>query len=136
VSGNPLFYDIAVTTAVNAGAALLNSGYLNIYTGSQPVLDAALTGTLLASLRFGATAFGAAAALTGTVSAVANAITTAVAAASGTAGYFALLRSDGSTVFMTGTCGTSGSDLNMSSTQVLAGQVVAATTFSITQAQT
>jgi hypothetical protein len=136
MTSNPQFYDTTVETALNAGVALLNNGFLEIWSGSQPSLDGSLTGTKLAKLGFGATAFAGSTATGGTVTATANAISSGVALATGTAGYFALLKSDDATVVATGAVGLSGSDLNMSSLSVVAGQIVAASSFSVTQPQT
>lgn len=80
--------------ANNAVAALLNTGYVRIYSGTRPANgQAALSGnTLLAELRFGATAFGASASGVAT----ANAITqTGTNNASGTATFARLFKSDG-----------------------------------------
>jgi hypothetical protein len=133
---NPLPYDATVIASVNAVTALLNSGFLNIYTGAQPALDGAVTGTLLASLTFSATAFPAATASAGTVTATANPIGNAIAANTGTAGYFALLKSDDATVVATGAVGTTASDLNLSTLSITAGQTVSCSSFLITEAQT
>ena len=130
---NPLPYDNTEITAVNARTALLNSGFMELWTGSQPALNGALTGTKLAKLGFAATAFGAATASAGTVTGSANAISSAVALATGTAGYFAVLKSDDATVVATGTVGLSGSDMNMSALSIVAGQIVACSGFSFTQ---
>ena len=136
MANNPLFYDATVVAGVNAVTALLNNGYLVIYTGSQPSLDGSLTGTLLATLTFASTAFGSAGASTGTVTATANSITSGTAGNSGTAQYFALLKSDGTTIVATGSVGTSGADLNLSTTSISSGAVVSCSSFTITQAQT
>lgn len=112
--------------AVNAIATLLNSGTLKIYSGSQPSEDGSLTGTLLATLTFGSTAFGSSSGGTAT----ANAITGGTAVATGTAGYFALEESGG-TVVDTGTCGTSGADLNLNTTSIVSGAPVSCTGFTI-----
>lgn len=136
MANNPLFTDSTVIAAVNSAAAKCNSGFLEIWSGSQPALDGALTGTKLAKLNFSATAFGTATASAGTVTATANAVSSGIALATGTAGYFALLQSDDATVVATGAVGLSASDLNMSSLSIVAGQVVACSTFSITEAQT
>lgn len=133
---NPLFYDATVIAAVNAAAAQLNGGFLNIYTGAQPALDGAVTGTLLVQLTFSATAFGIATAAGGTVTATANPIGSGTAVATGVAGYFALLQSNGTSVVATGVCGTSGSDLNMSTLAISAGTVVSCSSFTITELQT
>jgi hypothetical protein len=136
LANNPTPYDATVIASVNAVTALLNSGFLNIYTGTQPALNGALTGTLLASLTFSATAFPSATASAGTVTATANAIGNAIAATNGTAGYFALLASNDSTIVATGSVGTSGADLNLSTLSILAGQTVSCSSFLITEAET
>ena len=133
---NPLPYDATVIASVNAVTALLNGGFLQIYSGSQPSLNGSLTGTLLASLPFSGTAFPSATAAAGTVTATANPITPALAAASGTAGYHALLKSDASTVVATGSVGTSGADLNLSTLSITAGQTVSCSSYLITEAET
>lgn len=130
-----LWYDAASEAAVNAVTALLNGGTLKIYTGSQPSLDGALTGTLLATLTFSPTAFGSAVASGGTVTATANTITSATAVATGTAGYCALVTSGGATV-ATGTVGTSGANLNLNSTSITSGAPVSVSSLTITQSQT
>lgn len=113
--------------AVNAVAALMNSaGLLKIYSGSQPALDGTITGTLLVTLTFGSTAFGGSSGSTAT----ANTITSGTAAATGTAGYFAL-EETGGTVVGTGTCGTSGADLNLSTTSIVSGATVSCSAFTI-----
>jgi hypothetical protein len=133
---NPLPYDASVIASVNAFTALANSGFLEFYTGSQPALDGALTGTKLAKLAMSATAFAAATASAGTVTATANAITTAAALATGTAGYWALMKSDDATVVMTGSVGTSGADINLNTTSFVSGVNVTVSAFSITEPQT
>lgn len=115
------------TTTRNARAdaltALLNNGYLRIYDGTQPAsADTAITSqVLLAELRFNATAFGAAASAVAT----ANAITRDdVANATGTATWCRCLKSDGTTVVMDGSVGTSNANLVLSSTGIVAGDAV------------
>lgn len=135
MANNTLVYDASSIAAMNALTALLNSGFLNIYTGGQPALDAGLTGTLLVQLTFGATAFPTAVASAGTVTATANAITNGTASNTGTAGYYALLKSDASTVVLTGTVGTSGADLNLSTLSIVSGTIVTCSAYSITQLQ-
>ncbi len=136
MANNPQFYDATVIAAVNAAAALANNGFLEIYSGAQPALDGALTGTKLAKLTFGATAFAAATASGGTVTATANAIGSAAALATGTAGYFALLKSDDSTVIASGSVGTASADLVLNSTSISSGVNVSCSSFTITEAQT
>lgn len=136
MANNPEFYDATEIAAVNARTALLNNGFLEIYTGSQPALDGSLTGTKLAKLGFGATAFGTPTASAGTVTAAANSISSASALATGTAGYFALLKSDDSTVVATGSVGTSGADLALNTLSISSGVNVSCSAFSISQPQT
>lgn len=107
-------------TMANALATSLNSGYLRIYSGVEPATaDTALSGnTLLAELRFNATAAPSAA--NGLLTF--NSITADSSNnASGTATFFRAFRSDGTTVEIQGSVGTSGAALVMSSTTITAG---------------
>lgn len=124
--------NVAANAEVDALTALLATGYLRIYSGTQPATaDTALSGnTLLAELRFGATAFGAGAAGVAT----ANAITQDSAAdATGTAAFFRAFKSDGTTVVCDGSAGTSGADLNLNSTAIQINAAVQVTSMTITQ---
>lgn len=125
---NPLIYDPGAEAALNAFGALLNSGTIKIYTGAQPAVNGAVTGTLLATLTFSATAFASATAGGGTATMTANSITSGTAGNTGTAGYFALV-SSGSVVEATGTCGTSSSDLNLNTTAIVSGNTVSISSF-------
>lgn len=136
MANSPEWYDATVKAAVDAAAALLNSGTLNIYSGAQPALNGALTGTKLAAATFGATAFAASTASAGTVTATANAITSGTIAATGTAGYVALVKSDTTTVVATGSVGTSGADVNLNSTAFVSGSSFGVSSLTITEAQT
>lgn len=127
-AGNPHWYDAAINGVTGNASCSLNSGKMQILSGAQPAADAALTGTVLATLTFGATAFGAS---SGGV-ATANAITSASAAASGTAGYHALLESNNTTVVATGNVGTSGADLNFNSLSISSGANVSCSAYTIT----
>lgn len=135
MANNPLPYDATVEASVNAVTALLNSGFIKIYTGSQPALNGALTGTLLATLTFGSTAFAAATAAGGVVTAAANAITSGTAGNTGAAGYFALVASNGTTIVATGSVGTSGADLNLNTLTITSGNTVSCSSFLITEAE-
>jgi hypothetical protein len=108
----------------------LNNGYLRIYSGTRPTNpDTALSGnTLLAELRFSATAFGAS---SGGVK-TANAITQGTAAATGTASFFRALKSDGSTAVIDGTVGTSGTDAIIGNTSIVSNEPVTCSSFVIT----
>lgn len=136
MSTNPQWYDAPVIAAVAAVAALANSGFIAVYSGSQPALDGSLTGTQLVEATFGSTAFGTPTASGGTVTATANSITPGTIAATGTAGYVALLKSDNATVIMTGSVGTSAADLIVNTTAFVSGAAFAVTSASITQPQT
>lgn len=129
------WYDATTEAAVNAVTALLNSGTIKIYSGTQPAVNVAVTGTLLATMTFGSTAFAASSASSGTVTATANSITSGTAVATNTAGYFALVTS-GAAVVATGTVGTSGADLNLSSLSITSGATVSCSSFTITMSET
>jgi len=143
VANNPFFADATTQSAINAMAALFNTGYIRIYTGTQPndANTALGSQTLLSTLRFGGTAF-AASSPSGTapsrvVTANANAITPDTnAAATGTATWFRALKSDGTTVIMDGSVGATGSgsfDLTLATTSIVAGETVQITSFTLTQ---
>lgn len=117
MANNPKFTNLAANTHADAVGALLNTGYLRIYSGTQPATaDTALSGnTLLAELRFNATAFGAAVAGVAT----ANAITSDTDAdATGTATFFRAFKSDGTTAVMDGSVGTATSDAIINSAAI------------------
>lgn len=119
--------------AADAVTARANSGSLRIYDGTPPAdANAALSGnTLLASLPMSATAFAAAASGVAT----ANAITADSSAdASGTATFFRVLETDGTTVVFQGTVGVSGAELNLNSVSIVAGGNVSVTSLTYTQA--
>jgi len=112
--------------------AALNTGYLRIYSGTKPTnADTALnSNTLLAELRFGATAFAAANA----GSAAANAITQDSSAdATGTHTFARLFASDGTTAICDVTTGTSGAELNLSSATIQSGVIVQVTSLTLSQ---
>lgn len=51
---NPTVYDASTIATVNAFTSQLAGGFIKIYTGSQPALNGAVTGTLLATMTFNA----------------------------------------------------------------------------------
>jgi hypothetical protein len=123
------------TAAINAQAdalsALLNNGYLRIYSGTQPTnANTALSGnTLLAELRFSATA--APAASGGVITF--NAITADSSADNtGTATFFRAFKSDGTSVVMDGSVGTSSANMIIATTSISAGQTVSCSSFTHT----
>lgn len=122
----------AANAEVNALTALLNSGFIRIYSGTQPATaDTALSGnTLLASLPLSATAFGSA--VNGV--ATANAITDDTAAdATGTASFFRAFQSNGTTAVCDGSVGTANADMIINSTAIQAGALVEVNSWTITQ---
>lgn len=122
----------AVTVLVDAGSA---AGRLRIYSGTAPAdVNAALSGnTLLADLSMSDPAFAAASGGVATAAAIASDTS---ADASGTATFFRVGAWDGVTFTPTfqGSCGTSGSDLNLSTTTITLGGTIAVTSLTFTQA--
>lgn len=109
-------------------SARLNSGFLRIYDGTQPATaDTAITTqTLLAELTFSATA--APAAVNGLITF--NAIGSDTSAnATGTATWFRCFASNGTTVVMDGSVGTSSSNLVLNSTSIVSGGTVSVSSF-------
>jgi hypothetical protein len=120
-----------VNPQADALSDLADNGYLRIYDGTQPATaDTAIsTQVLLAELRFNATA--APAASNGVLTF--NAITQDSSANNtGTASWFRALKSDGSTVLFDGAVGTSGSDMNIYTTSIVAGAIVGVSSFGYT----
>jgi hypothetical protein len=127
---NPHLDDAGANAAANAVVALCNSGYIDIMSGSQPAANGAAT-TVLVSLTFGVTAFGAA---TGG-QCTANAITSGTAGATGTASWFRAYKSDHSTPVFDGSVGTATSNIVLNSTAIQTNATVSVTalTFTITE---
>ncbi len=126
MANNLKLSDVAVNAEADALSVLLDNGYLRIYDGTQAATaDTALGAqVLLAELRFNATAAPAASGGVLTFNAItqdSNANNT------GTASWFRALKSDGSTVMFDGTVGTSGSDINIATTAIVAGAIVGVT---------
>lgn len=119
------------SAAANAVTALANTGTIKIYTASRPASpDTAITSqTLLATLTFNSTAFGAAS----NGAAAANAITSGAAVATGTAAWARLFKSDGTTVIGDCDVGTSGADLNFPTVSFVSGATVSCSALTLTQ---
>ena len=119
-------WNLALNAALDAAC---NSGFMQIYTGTQPATpDAALSGnTLLATLNLNATAFGAASGGTKT----AGAITSGTAVATGTATFFRVFKSDDATAVIDGSVGTSGADLNLNDVAITTGGTVSVTSWTV-----
>lgn len=128
MANNLKLSNAAVNAEANALSPLLNNGYLRLYDGTQPTNADTAVGSqvLLAELRFNATA--APSAVNGVLTF--NAITQDSSANNtGTASWFRALASDGSTVYLDGSVGTTGCDLNMSTTSIVAGSIVGVNSF-------
>jgi hypothetical protein len=126
-----LAYDVSIRNAMldaitaRAGASAL----LRIYNGTRPATGGTAT-TLLAELTCNATF---APASSGGVLTL-NAITQdASANATGTATWFRIVKSDGTTFVLDGNVGTSGSDLNLTTTSIVATQPVSISSCVITE---
>lgn len=117
----------ALDTLTNNAA----SGKLHLYSGTRPTnADTALSGnTLLAVLTLNATAFGSAS--SGVLTA--NAITSDSSAdATGTATFARLFESDGTTVIEDYSLATSGAEVTVSTTSIVATAVVSCSAMTIT----
>jgi hypothetical protein len=102
----------AVNAGVNAECALANSGYIRLYSGTRPAtVDTAITDqVLLASPRFGATAFGDASEGVATANAITAGTGTAEAGAEGLVPtWYRVFGSDGTTAIWDGTVGVADS---------------------------
>lgn len=129
----PRLSNEAASAAADAVTAFLPNGYLRIYDGTQPetVNTAITTQMLLAELRY-----NAGAAFHSAVDGVAEAYTItgdASAKATGTASWFRALKSDGTTAAFDGSVGTSGADLNLDRTSIVATGTVDVIRHSYTQ---
>jgi|SRR5437868_6313466 len=107
---------VTVAAAQSMGAALAtaigSAALIRIYSGTKPATpETAATGTLLATV----TISGSFTSTSGVLTAADPAQVTP--AANGTAGYFRVLTS-GATAILDGTVGTSGADMNLSSTTI------------------
>lgn len=112
----------AITTAAG------NAALLRIYDGSRPSTGGTAT-TLLAELTCG-TPFAAGA--SSGVLTLGSITQDSSANATGTATWFRIVTSGG-TFVLDGNVGTSGSDLNLTTTSITSGQPVSVTSFTITE---
>jgi len=105
------------------------TGTMRIRTSTQETnVGDADTGTLLGTVTFSATAFGASS--TGTASAAAITSDTN-ADASGTAGHFRIYTGGGS-IHSDGTCGQGSGDLSFDNSVIVAGGTIAVSSFTVT----
>lgn len=116
----------AIVDDIDAGGG---AGTIAIRTGAQPTnVGDADTGTLLGTLTFSATAFGSSVSGTATAAAITSDTT---ADASGTAGHFRIKDSAGNIV-ADGTCGQGSGDLSFDNAAIVAGGVIAISSFTVT----
>lgn len=135
--------DNAINNLCNAG---LGDAIINIYTGSPPTdCEDAATGTLLGTCIMNATPFGAASDLAPGAQITANAITPEYSAvAAGTAGYFRVYSTDGSTdatkldCIMQGSAGEAAdsTDLTLDNKTIALGGTIQVNSFSVTMPET
>lgn len=117
----------AMLDSITTGAGA--SALLRIYDGTRPATGGTAT-TLLAELTCNATFAPGASSGVLTL----NSITQDSSAnATGTATWFRIVKSDGTTFVMDGNVGTSGSDLNLTTTAIVITQPVSVTSFVITE---
>lgn len=114
----------AVTSTVG------NAGLLRIYSGSAPAnCAAAATGVLLSAHTLASPFAPGASSATLSPTLPSD----ATAAASGTAGYWRVYKSDGTTCVLQGTLGTSGTELVLNTTAIVAGGPVSITAWSFSE---
>ncbi len=119
----------AANTALSALASLANGGFIDVYATSQPSTpETASGGTALATLTLGSTAFGAP---SGGIL-TANAITPVTIATTGTAAWFRVTESDHTTPLWDGNVGTSGTDMIIAATMLVAGAQLSVTSLTFT----
>jgi hypothetical protein len=114
-----------ITTDIGA------SCLIRIYSGTKPATCAtALSGnTLLAQLTGNATFAPAASGGVLTLNSITN---DSAADATGTASFFRIYDSGGSTCYMQGDVGTSGSDMDLNTVSIVANAIVSITSFTLT----
>lgn len=127
---NPQISYTAANAEANALAPLMNAGKLRIYSGSVPTRadDSIGAASLLVELTMNATAFGAAS--NGVITA--NAITGVAATGTGTASFFRIWDSAGTTCYLQGTCGTATADMILPTTTINSGTTVNVTSLTHT----
>lgn len=123
--------NLAANTAVDAMAALLNNGWLDIYSGVQPATaNAAPSGTLLASLRFGSPAFAAGVAGVAAALAISPELS---APALGTAAWYRCTQADHATGVQDGSVGLADANLILTTLSILLGGTVSVALFQLTE---
>ncbi len=132
---NPHLSTQAANAAADAACALCNSGFFDIYDGTQPATanTAVSTQNKLAGLTFGATAFGAASGGVATANAIGS---DASADMTGTATWFRAWKSDHTTPVFDGSVGTASANLVLLTTSIVATGVISISSFTYTQSLT
>lgn len=111
----------------------VGAGTIKIYSGAQPANpQTGPSGVLLATITLNAPAFTAA--TTGAASLIVTPALTTTGVADGTAGWFRAADGGGTAVF-DGACGTSGQELNLTSTTIATGGTVNIVSGTYTQPQ-
>ena len=106
-----------------------NAALLRIYDSTRPATGGTAT-TLLAELTCG-TPFAAAS--SGGVLTLGAITQDSSANATGTASWFRIVKADGTSHVLDGNCGTSGSDLNLTTLSIVATQPVQVSSFVLTE---
>lgn len=137
MAADPRLTNAAASAAADAVVDLIDAGgagTIKVYTGTIPTDANTALGaqTLLATLTFSATAFGAASNGVATASAITS---DSSADATGTATW-ARIASGGATTIMDVTVGTSGEDINFNTVSFVSGAVIAITSLTYTQPKT
>lgn len=131
MANNLKLSNAAVNAEADALSVLLDNGYLRIYDGTQAATADTAIGAqvLLAELRFNSDSAPSATAGVLDFNAI---VQDSSANNSGTASWFRALKSDGTSVMFDGTVGTSGCDMTIATTAIVAGAIVGVTSFTFT----
>lgn len=111
------------------------SAKLRVYTGSEPAIGAAATGTLLVEMTLPADWMAAAGGAAPATAKAKLGTWSGTAVAAGTVGYFRIVPSAaaaGAAGDMQGTCAASGADMNFDNAVLAVSQVVTVNTYTLT----
>lgn len=123
-----------VDRATSLNTTIGATAKLSLYSGTVPTdANSALSGNTLLVTLVGSATFGVVANASGVVTLTANAISTVNAVATGTATFGRLFKTDGSTLVLQFTVGTSGTDLVLNSAALTSGGPVSVTSFILTE---
>lgn len=120
--------NVVVSAQANAIGDALDTGYIRIYDGTQAATADTAVGAqvLLAELRFNAAAFPASTDGILTAAAITD---DAAANATGTASWFRVLASDGTTVKFDGSVGTASADMILNTVSIVTSALVSISSF-------